>query len=104
MAKTAARKPADKSATKLAPKPVDQSARHPSGANPRGYQDILYEVNDGVAWVTINRPRVLNAFREQTLDEMIDALRTTRHDPSIACAVLTGRATRRFRRAAISTP
>ncbi len=100
MAKTAARKHADKSATKLAPelapKPVDQSARYPSGANPRGYQDILYEVNDGVAWVTINRPRVLNAFREQTLDEMIDALRTTRHDPSIACAVLTGAGNKAF--------
>ena len=35
-----------------------------------GYSDILYEVKDHVAWVTINRPRVLNAFREQTLDEL----------------------------------
>ncbi len=30
----------------------------------RRYGDILYEVRDQVAWVTINRPRVLNAFRE----------------------------------------
>jgi 1,4-dihydroxy-2-naphthoyl-CoA synthase len=30
-------------------------------------------VKDQVAWITINRPRVMNAFREQTLDEMIDA-------------------------------
>ena len=42
------------------------------------YADILYEVKDQVAWVTINRPRVLNAFREQTLDEMIAALKSTR--------------------------
>ena len=42
------------------------------------YTDILYEVKDQVAWVTINRPRVLNSFREQTLDEMIDALKSTR--------------------------
>ena len=55
----------------------------------RGYQDILYEVRDQVAWVTINRPRVLNAFREQSLDEMIDALKSTHDDPSIACAVVT---------------
>ena len=54
------------------------------------YGDILFEVKDGVAWLTINRPRVQNAFREQSLDEMIHALRSTREDPSIACAVVTG--------------
>ena len=54
------------------------------------YRDILYETKDDVAWVTINRPRVLNAFREQTLDELTDALKSTREDPSIACAVVTG--------------
>jgi dihydroxynaphthoic acid synthetase len=60
------------------------------------YRDILYEVKDQVAWVTINRPRVLNAFREQTLDEMIDALKATREDPSIVCAVVTGAGTQAF--------
>ena len=54
------------------------------------YKDILFEVKDQVAWVTINREHARNAFREQTLDEMIDALRSTRNDPSIACAVVTG--------------
>lgn len=54
------------------------------------YGDILFEVRDQVAWVTINRPTIRNAFREQTLDEMIHALRSTRNDPSIACAVVTG--------------
>lgn len=56
----------------------------------RDYKDILFEVTDHVAWVTINRPRSRNAFREQTLDEMNDAFRATRDDPSIACAVVTG--------------
>ena len=70
-------------------------------ANPRNltagsYRDILYEVKDQVAWVTINRPRVLNAFREQSLDEMIDALKSTRDDPSIACAVVTGAGDKSF--------
>ena len=60
------------------------------------YTDIIYEVKDQVAWVTINRPRVLNAFREQTLDELIDALKATRHDPSIACAVVTGAGDKAF--------
>jgi enoyl-CoA hydratase/carnithine racemase len=54
------------------------------------YKEILFEVKDEVAWVTINRPEVRNAFREQTLDEMIHALSSTRNDPSIACAVVTG--------------
>ena len=60
------------------------------------YTDILYEVIDQVAWVTINRPRVLNCFREQTLDEMIDALKSTREDPSIVCAVVTGAGEKSF--------
>ena len=56
----------------------------------REYKEILYETRDNVAWVTINRPEVRNAFREQTLDELTHALRSTRNDPSIACAVVTG--------------
>lgn len=54
------------------------------------FQDILFEVKDGVAWITINRPDVRNAFREQTLDEMIFAFSKTREDPTIACAVVSG--------------
>ena len=71
-------------------------ARKANGGSGHSYQDILYEVKDQVAWVTINRPRVLNAFREQSLDEMIDALKSTRDDPSIACAVVTGAGDKSF--------
>ena len=60
------------------------------------YTDILYEVKDQVAWITLNREKVLNAFREQTLDEMIDALKSTREDPSIVCAVVTGKGKKSF--------
>lgn len=65
-------------------------------ANKNKYKDILFEVKDQVAWVTINRPRVLNCFREQTLDEMIAALKSTREDPSIVCAVVTGAGDKSF--------
>ena len=61
-----------------------------------GYKEILFEVKNGVAWVTINRPEVMNAFREQTLDELIHALSSTRNDPSIACAVVTGAGDKAF--------
>src|SRR5438093_7325682 len=62
----------------------------------KDYTDILFEVKDQVAWITINRPRVLNAFREHTLDEMIDAFKSTREDPSIVCAVVTGAGEKAF--------
>jgi dihydroxynaphthoic acid synthetase len=65
-------------------------------AKKRKYQDIIFEVKDQVAWVTINRPRVLNCFREQSLDEMIEALKSTREDPSIVCAVITGAGNQSF--------
>src|SRR5262245_6647911 len=74
-------------------KPVAKAAAAPA---PRGYRDILYEVKDQVAWITINRPRVLNAFREHTLDELIDALKSTREDPAIVCAVVTGAGDKAF--------
>src|SRR3984957_20580564 len=77
-------------------KPAKNPTKPANATNGRGYQDILYEVKDQVAFVTINRPRVLNAFREQTLDEMIDALKATRDDPSIACAVVTGAGDKAF--------
>jgi len=54
------------------------------------YKDILFEVVDQVAWITINRPKVLNAIRERTLDEMGHALKGIRSDPSIACVVISG--------------
>lgn len=62
----------------------------------RKYKDILFEVKDQVAWITINRPRVMNAFREQSLDEMIDAVKSTREDPSIACIVFQGAGNQAF--------
>jgi dihydroxynaphthoic acid synthetase len=78
-----------KAAPRAVPRPAAQSTT-------RNFRDIHYEVRDQVAWVTINRPRVLNAFREQTLDEMIEALKSTREDPSIVCAVVTGAGDRAF--------
>lgn len=39
------------------------------------FQDILYEEKEGVARITINRPKVYNAFRPQTVDELIEAFK-----------------------------
>ncbi len=61
-----------------------------TAASPESYKDIIFEVKENVGWLTINRRHVRNAFREQTLDEMIHALSATREDPTICCVVVTG--------------
>lgn len=56
-----------------------------------GYEDIRYEKSgDGIAKVTINRPEVRNAFRPQTVMEMIRAFDDARDDASIGVVILTG--------------
>jgi 2-ketocyclohexanecarboxyl-CoA hydrolase len=60
------------------------------------YQDIRYEAADGVAWITIDRPQVLNAFRGQTVDELIAAFRAAWHDADVGVVVLTGAGDRAF--------
>jgi 2-ketocyclohexanecarboxyl-CoA hydrolase len=60
------------------------------------YKDILYEVRDGVCRVTINRPEVYNAFRNQTLEELIDALRRADEEKSANVMVLAGAGDKSF--------
>ena len=54
------------------------------------YQDIIYTKEGGVAKVSINRPRVLNAFRPLTVDEMRDAFQDAWNDTRVGVVVLTG--------------
>jgi len=54
------------------------------------YEDILYDKSEGIATVTMNRPDVLNAFRGQTVDDMIAAFRDAWHDREIGVVILTG--------------
>lgn len=60
------------------------------------YKDILYSVVDGVVNVTINRPEVYNAFRNQTLEELIDALRHADEEKSANVMVLSGAGEKAF--------
>jgi 2-ketocyclohexanecarboxyl-CoA hydrolase len=60
------------------------------------YEDIRYETIEGIAWITIDRPKVLNAFRAKTVDEMIAAFRAAWHDPAVGVVVLTGAGERAF--------
>ena len=54
------------------------------------YHDIRYELADGMAKITINRPEVRNAFRPQTLFELSDAFDRARDDSSVGVIILTG--------------
>lgn len=54
------------------------------------YSDILVHKAEGIAKITINRPEVRNAFRPQTVDEMIQALADARDDETIGVIILTG--------------
>jgi naphthoate synthase len=60
------------------------------------YTDILYEKQDGVAWITINRPQARNAFRTRTVAELTEAFTDARWDRSIGVAVLTGAGDKAF--------
>ncbi|MBL8471739.1 MAG: 2-ketocyclohexanecarboxyl-CoA hydrolase [Rhodocyclaceae bacterium] len=60
------------------------------------FQDILYTKVDGVATITINRPKVYNAFRAQTCEEIIFALKDADFDKSIGVVVLTGAGDKAF--------
>jgi len=54
------------------------------------YQDILYEVEDGIATITMNRPDKLNAFTGVMLDEIINAIDRTDADDDVRAVIFTG--------------
>lgn len=54
------------------------------------YQDILYHQAEGIAKITINRPRVRNAFRPETVEELRHAFRRAHLDAAIGVIILTG--------------
>lgn len=60
------------------------------------YKDILYAKADGIATITINRPKVYNAFTANTCEEMIRAFQDADYDKSIGVIVLTGAGDKAF--------
>ncbi len=56
----------------------------------RQFQDIVYSKADGIAKVIINRPRVVNAFRPLTIDEMLAAFQDAWRDDAIGVVILSG--------------
>ena len=60
------------------------------------YTDILYTKVDGIATITINRPKSYNAFTANTCEEIISALKDADYDRSVGVVVLTGAGDKAF--------
>jgi naphthoate synthase len=58
--------------------------------------DVRYEVEDGLAWITIDRPDRMNAFRARTVEEMIACLKRAWASPEVGVVCLTGAGDRAF--------
>ena len=58
--------------------------------------DVVYDVTDGVARITINRPEKYNAFREETLDDLFAAFSAAEADRTVGVIVLTGAGDKAF--------
>lgn len=54
------------------------------------YKEILFQQYNGIARISINRPKVRNAFTPLTVKEMIDAMNYCREDATIGVIILTG--------------
>ena len=60
------------------------------------YQTMLFEIKDGIAFVTLNRPDKLNALNDQVMLELADAAERIATDPDIKGAILTGSGPKSF--------
>lgn len=60
------------------------------------YQNVLFEVKERIAFLTIDRPKSLNAINGQTIDEIRDVLAKIKSDDQVRVAILTGSGGRAF--------
>jgi naphthoate synthase len=58
--------------------------------------DVAYDIDDGLATITINRPERLNSFRARTLDEMIRCLKHAWASADVGVVCITGAGDRAF--------
>ena len=60
------------------------------------YENLLYEKKDQIAYITFNRPKVLNALNRKTMEELRDILTDARDDSSVRVLILTGTGEKSF--------
>ena len=54
------------------------------------FETILYEKLDGIAWITLNRPDVLNAINMRMRDELWDVVHAVQDDPEVRVVIFKG--------------
>ena len=54
------------------------------------YKDILFDISEGIATITMNRPEKLNAYTTEMGDEVTHAFRAVQRDPDVRVVILTG--------------
>jgi enoyl-CoA hydratase/carnithine racemase len=59
-------------------------------------ENVLYEVRNEIAFVTVNRPKVLNALNDRTMDELRQVFLDIRHREDAGAAILTGSGEKAF--------
>ena len=67
-----------------------------TGSGGEDFIDVIYEVAEGMAKITINRPSIRNAFRPQTVAELQAAFLLARDDEEVGVIILTGAGTDAF--------
>jgi naphthoate synthase len=60
------------------------------------FTDVTYEVDNGLAWITINRPDRYNAFRARTVDELVFAFKRAWASDEVGVVALTGAGDKAF--------
>ncbi len=60
------------------------------------FKYIIYEKNEGIATITLNRPEALNAFSKELVEEILQALEDIRNDENIRVVILTGAGEKAF--------
>ena len=60
------------------------------------FENLLYEKKEGIAYITFNRPKVLNALNRKTVEELRDALLDARDDSAVRVLILTGAGEKSF--------
>ncbi|MBT4511791.1 MAG: enoyl-CoA hydratase/isomerase family protein [Chloroflexi bacterium] len=62
-----------------------------------GFENIIYEkTDDGIAWITLNRPKALNAVNTKMRDELYEVLPAIKQDPDVRVAIVKGAGDRAF--------
>ncbi|HKF51686.1 MAG TPA: enoyl-CoA hydratase-related protein [Candidatus Acidoferrales bacterium] len=60
------------------------------------YENLLLDIKDQIAYITFNRPKVLNALNRRTVEELGDALNKVRDDGAVRVLILTGSGEKSF--------